>query len=124
MKLSEKALNHLKKREVTMNDSHQFFQDLSLEVSSIPTGSILSKALTTTDKVKVTIFGFDTGQELTEHTAAYPAILHFLSGEAELTLGKDNFQATAGSWAYMPALTPHSLVARTPVTMLLIMLVA
>jgi len=107
-----------------MSDSHQFFQNLSHEVSSIPTGSILSKALTTTDKVKVTIFGFDTDQELTEHTAAYPAILHFLSGEADLTLGVDNYQAVAGSWAYMPALTPHSLVARTPVTMLLIMLVA
>jgi len=106
-----------------MSYSHQFFQDLSQEVSSIPTGSILSKALTNTDKVKVTIFGFDTGQELTEHTAAYPAILHFLSGEADLTLGKDNLKAIAGSWAYMPALTAHSLVARTPMTMLLIMLI-
>jgi quercetin dioxygenase-like cupin family protein len=107
-----------------MSESHQFFQDLSKEVASIPDGSILSKALTTTEKIKVTVFGFATGQELTEHTAAYPAILHFLSGEAALTLGKDNFKAIAGSWAYMPALTPHSLVARTPVTMLLIMLVA
>ena len=107
-----------------MNDSHQFFQNLSQEVSAIPTGGILSKALTTTDQVKVTIFSFDTGQELTEHTAAYPAILHFLSGEADLKLGKDNFQAAAGSWAYMPAMTPHSLVARTPVIMLLIMIVA
>jgi quercetin dioxygenase-like cupin family protein len=107
-----------------MSESHQFFQNLSKEVDVIPPGSILSKALTTTDKVKVTIFGFATGQELTEHTAAYPAILHFLDGEAELKLGKDNFNATPGSWAYMPALTPHSLVAKTPVTMLLIMLVA
>jgi quercetin dioxygenase-like cupin family protein len=107
-----------------MSDSYQFYQNLSAEISSMPTGSILSKALTTTDKVKVTIFGFDAGQELTEHTAAYPAILHFLNGEADLMLGKDSLKATAGSWAYMPALTPHSLIARTPVTMLLIMVVA
>ena len=107
-----------------MSESHQFFQDLSKEVDAIPADTILSKALTTTDKVKVTIFGFATGQELTEHTAAYPAILHFLDGEADLTLGKDSFHATAGSWVYMPALTPHSLVAKTPVTMLLIMIVA
>jgi len=107
-----------------MNASHQFFQDLSREVDAIPSDTILSKALTTTDKVKITIFGFAPGQELTEHTAAYPAILHFLAGEADLTLGKDSFKATAGSWAYMPALTPHSLVAKTPVTMLLIMIMA
>ncbi len=107
-----------------MSDTCQFFQDLLKEVAAIPSDSILSKALTTTDKLKVTIFGFDTGQELTEHTAAYPAILHFLTGEADLTLGKDSFKTTAGSWAYMPAFTPHSLVAKTPVTMLLIMIVA
>ena len=107
-----------------MSESHEFFQNITKEVPAIPSGSIISKALTTTDRAKVTIFGFDTGQELTEHTAAYPAILHFLAGEADLVLGKENFEATAGSWAYMPALTPHSLTARTPVTMLLIMLVA
>jgi quercetin dioxygenase-like cupin family protein len=123
MKPWAKVLNPSKNREENMNDSYQFFQDLAREVAAIPPDSILSKALTTTDKVKVTIFGFAPGQELTEHTAAYPAILHFLAGEADLTLGKDSFKATPGSWAFMPALTPHSLVARTPVTMLLIMIV-
>jgi quercetin dioxygenase-like cupin family protein len=107
-----------------MRETHQFFQNLSGEVSNIPSGTILSKALTSTDKLKVTIFGFAPGQELTEHTAAYPAILHFLEGESDLTLGSDSFKATTGSWAYMPALTPHSLVAKTPVTMLLIMVMA
>ncbi|MGA9396711.1 MAG: cupin domain-containing protein [Anaerolineaceae bacterium] len=107
-----------------MTGNYEFFKDINAEIGAIPTGSILSKALTTTDKVKVTVFGFATGQELTEHTAAYPAILHFLAGEADLTLGKDKIQATTGSWAYMPAKLPHSLVAKTPVTMLLIMIVA
>lgn len=107
-----------------MENTYQFFQNLSGEVDAIPSGSIISKALTATDKVKVTIFGFAPGQELTEHTAAYPAILHFLDGEAELTLGKDKLKVTSGSWAYMPALLPHSLVAKTPLTMLLIMIVA
>jgi quercetin dioxygenase-like cupin family protein len=107
-----------------MSETHQFFQNLAGEVSDIPSGTILSKALASTDKLKVTIFGFAPGQELTEHTAAYPAILHFLEGEADLTLGGDSFKATTGSWAYMPALTPHSLVAKTPVTMLLIMVMA
>ncbi len=107
-----------------MVENYEFFKDITSEVGAIPAGSILSKALTTTNKVKVTIFGFDTGQELTEHTAAYPAILHFLQGDADLTLGEDKLQVTTGSWAYMPARMPHSLVAKSPVTMLLIMIVA
>jgi quercetin dioxygenase-like cupin family protein len=119
-----KDLNPSRNCEANLTESHQFFQNLPQEVGVIQPDSILSKALTTTDKVKVTIFGFATGQELTEHTAAYPAILQFLDGEADLTLGQDSYTATAGSWAYMPALTPHSLVAKTPVTMLLVMIVA
>ena len=107
-----------------MTEKYEFFKNITAEVGAIPAGSILSKALTTNDKFKVTIFGFDTGQELTEHTAAYPAILHFLQGDADLTLGKDKLQVTTGSWAYMPPGMPHSLVAKTPLTMLLIMVVA
>lgn len=107
-----------------MITKYEFHPNLSSEIGLISKGTILSKALTTTEKVKVTLFGFDTGQELTEHTAAYPAILHFLEGEASLTLGGDLLTAEPGSWAYMPAHLPHSLVAQTPVKMLLIMLVA
>jgi len=97
--------------------------DMAAEVKELQPGSILSRGLLNTDKVKVTIFGFDAGQELTEHTAAYPAILHFLEGEADLTLGADGYQARAGTWVHMRARLPHSLQARTPVKMLLLMLV-
>jgi quercetin dioxygenase-like cupin family protein len=124
MKHWEKVSNLLKNYEEIMSETYQFFQEIDREVSAIPAGSIISKALTTNDKVKITIFGFDTGQELTEHTAAHPAIIHFLAGEADLMLGTDKLKAGAGTWAYMPAKLPHSLVAKTPVTMLLIMIVA
>jgi quercetin dioxygenase-like cupin family protein len=107
-----------------MTDEMTFYQNIAAEVGIIPGNTILSKALATNEKIKVTVFGFAAGQELTEHTAAYPAILHFLQGDADLTLGKEKFQATTGSWAYMPAQIPHSLVAKTPLSMLLIMLVA
>ncbi|MBN2258249.1 MAG: cupin domain-containing protein [Anaerolineaceae bacterium] len=107
-----------------MRGSFEYYQNIAKEMDGIPSGSILSKALTTNDKVKVTLFGFAEGQELTEHTAAYPAILHFLAGEADLRLGDEKLKVDAGSWAYMPAKLPHSLVARTPVSMLLIMIVA
>ncbi len=50
------------------------------------------------------------------------AILHFLSGEAKLTLGDDLVDAKPGTWAHMPAGLPHSIQAKTPVVMLLLLL--
>jgi quercetin dioxygenase-like cupin family protein len=72
--------------------------------------------------VKAVLFGFAPGQELSEHTAAAPAILHFVRGEARLTLGGDVTEARAGAWVHMPAQLPHSVFARTPVVMLLLLL--
>ena len=51
-----------------------------------------------------------------------PAVLHFLQGEARLTLGDDVLEAQAGTWAHMPAGMRHSIQARTPVVMLLLLL--
>jgi quercetin dioxygenase-like cupin family protein len=70
----------------------------------------------------VVLFGFAQGEELSEHTASMPAILHFLKGEAQLTLGSDQQQATPGTWVHMPAGLRHSIHARTPVVMLLLLL--
>jgi quercetin dioxygenase-like cupin family protein len=53
-----------------------------------------------------------------------PALLHILSGEAQLTLGGDVQEVGAGAWARMPAQLPHSVLARTPVVMLLLLLKA
>jgi len=105
-----------------MTDSYTYFADLAREIQNIPTDSILSRSLLNEKAVKGTLFGFDKGQELTEHTAAYPAILYFVEGEADLTLGGDQKEARAGTWVYMPPHLPHSLVARTPVVMLLLLI--
>lgn len=106
-----------------MEEAYTFFANLGEEVQDIPKNSIISKTLLTTDKVKVTLFGFDTGQELTEHTAASPAMMYFVRGEADLTLGGDFVTARAGSWVHMPARLPHSLLANTQVVMVLVLLV-
>jgi quercetin dioxygenase-like cupin family protein len=74
------------------------------------------------DQLKLVVFGFDAGQELSEHTASMPAILHFIQGEVELMLGDDQQQAGPGSWAHMPAHLPHSVKAITPTVMLLYLL--
>lgn len=90
--------------------------------SQIPEDGILSRTLHNDDHVRVVLFGFAEGEELTEHKASVPAIIHILHGEAVLTLGNDAFDGQAGTWAHMPAELPHSIQAKTPVIMLLTML--
>jgi quercetin dioxygenase-like cupin family protein len=96
--------------------------DLSDLLTTIPTDSIVSRTFYTSDQVKAILFGFAAGQELSEHTASQPAILHILQGEARLTLGDDTLDAGAGTWTAMPAFLKHSVVAKTPLTMLLLLL--
>ena len=62
------------------------------------------------------------GQELSEHTASKPAVIHFLSGEADVTLGDQPLAVTAGAWVHMPAGLPHSIAAKTPTVILLLLL--
>jgi quercetin dioxygenase-like cupin family protein len=103
---------------------HQFFPDLAGLLTGVPEDSILSRTFFDGGDVRAVLFSFAAGQELSEHTAAVPAVLHFLSGEATLTLGAETVEARAGSWAYMQARLPHSVKAHTPLTMLLLMLKA
>lgn len=100
---------------------YTFFADLAREVE-IPRNGILSRTLYADEQVKVVLFGFDAGQELSEHTSSTPALLHFLQGEARLTLGADCREVAAGAWVRMPAQLPHSVLARTPVILLLLLL--
>lgn len=51
-----------------------------------------------------------------------PAIMHFVQGEARVTLGNDTIDAQPNTWVHMPAHLPHSIHARTPVIMLLLLL--
>jgi quercetin dioxygenase-like cupin family protein len=87
-----------------------------------PEKGILSRTLYSDEKVKAVIFGFAQGEELSEHTASMPAILHFLQGEAAVTLGDDRHEAKAGTWVHMPTGQRHSILAKTPVVMLLLLL--
>jgi quercetin dioxygenase-like cupin family protein len=103
-----------------MSDAYAFYASLEAEVQ-VPENGILSRTLYNDDHVKVVIFGFGPGQELSAHTAPMAASLYFLSGEAQLTLGEDVREAKAGSYAYMTPQLQHGIVARTPAVMLLTM---
>ena len=87
-----------------------------------PEKGILSRTIYNDDRIKAVVFGFGQGEELSEHTASMPAILHFLHGEAKLTLGDDTLEAKPGTWVHMPNGMPHSIQAKTPVVMLLLLL--
>ncbi len=87
-----------------------------------PDNGILSRKLFDDDHVKAIVFGFAQGEELSEHTASLPAILHFLEGEATVTLGDDTVEARPNTWIHMPAHLKHSISAATPVSLLLLLL--
>ncbi len=96
-----------------------YVDDLLAQLPEIPPDSIVSRTFYSDEHVKAILFGFAAGQELSEHTAAKPAILHFLQGEARLTLGDHATTAGPGTWVHMPPNLPHSVYAETTVVMLL-----
>ena len=102
--------------------AYSFVPDLSEIIQDIPADTIISREIYRDEKLKAILFGFAAGQELSEHTASRPALLHFLQGEAQVTLGQDQFMAQSGTWVRMPAHLPHSIFAVTPTVMLLLMI--
>ena len=97
------------------------FLDLAKEVQP-PDKGILSRTLFNDDRLKAVAFGFAQGEKLSKHTASMPAVLHFLQGEAKLTLGDDTVEATPATWVHMPKGLRHSIQAKTPVVMRLLLL--
>ena len=105
-----------------MPDETTWIEDLAALLPEIPPDTIVSRTVSTGPGLRVTLFGFAAGQELTEHSASHPAILHFLRGQGSLTTGGRTGLATPGTWIQMPANTPHSIRAEQDLVMLLLML--
>jgi quercetin dioxygenase-like cupin family protein len=107
----------------TMTDlPYAFFDNLNSQIPEIPEDSIISRTLFSDGQIKVVLFGFAPGQELSEHTSSQAAVLYFVQGEASLTLGSDGMHAQAGSWVHMTPRLAHRIQAETPLIMLLILL--
>jgi quercetin dioxygenase-like cupin family protein len=100
---------------------YTYFANLLEQVPEAPADSIVSRTLHSDEQLKTILFAFAPGQELSEHTSAKTAVLHFVEGEAELTLGSDTMAAQAGTWVHMQPNLPHSITAKTRVLMLLLM---
>ncbi|MBX3397074.1 MAG: cupin domain-containing protein [Phycisphaerae bacterium] len=106
--------------DASTND-YTFVPDL-LAAQEIPAEGILTRTILNTPYSKAVLFTFSQGQELSEHTASVPALLHILMGKARIGLGADKVDAGQGSWIHMPANMKHCVRAETPLVMLLVML--
>ena len=85
-------------------------------------GSVVSKTLLKKETGTITLFAFDAGQGLSEHTAPFDAVVHILNGSAEITIGGRPQIASAGEMLIMPANISHELQARQRFKMLLVMI--
>ena len=104
-----------------MTTPYTHFLDVASEAQP-PEQGILSRSIYNDDRIKAVVFGFGQGQELSEHTASKPAMLFFVKGEAVVCLGDDVKDAGPGIWVHMPPGLKHSIKAKTPVVMLLVLL--
>ena len=85
-------------------------------------GSVVSREIHKKGTGTVTVFAFDAGQGLSEHTAPFDAMVHILDGEAEITIAGTSYQVGSGELIIMPAGKPHSLKAVKRFKMMLIMI--
>ena len=85
-------------------------------------GSVVSRTLVKRDAGTVTLFAFDAGQSLSEHTAPFDALVHVLEGEAEVILDGAPHRLTRGQAILMPAHVSHAVRASQRFKMLLVMI--
>ncbi|HKN25577.1 MAG TPA: cupin domain-containing protein [Candidatus Acidoferrum sp.] len=92
------------------------------ELVSYQDGTVVSRTLIKHPTGTVTLFAFDAGQGLTEHTTAFDALVQMLDGKAEITISGKPYHVEAGEAILLPANQPHALAALSPFKMLLTMI--
>ncbi|NIM98315.1 MAG: cupin domain-containing protein [candidate division Zixibacteria bacterium] len=85
-------------------------------------GSVVSREIIKGKTGTVTLFAFDQGQALSEHTAPFDALVLLLDGEAEIVISGKPFRLKSGEMIIMPANEPHALKALKKFKMLLVMI--
>ncbi len=84
--------------------------------------SIVSKTILDKQTGTITLFAFDKGQKLSEHTAPYDAVIQILDGRARLTIGGQDVDVASGQIVIMPGNVPHAVAAQEKFKMLLTMI--
>ena len=93
-----------------------------VQLADYADGAIVSRTLAENTSGTITLFAFDAGQNLSEHTAPFDAFVHILDGKAELIIGGKTVEASAGEIVLMPANVPHAVKAPVKFKMLLTIL--
>lgn len=108
-----------------MSDTQELFPPSeAIELAGLvgyDTGAVTSKTLRKASNGTLTIFAFDEGQELSEHSAPFDAYVQILDGRAELIIGGKSVVPRAGELVLMPANVPHAVKAIERFKMLLVM---
>ena len=93
-----------------------------LDLIAYQKGSVVSRTVIDKKTGTVTLFSFDKGQGLSEHTAPFDALVCVLDGEAEITISGNPLRLREGEMTIMPANKPHALKAVKRFKMLLVMI--
>lgn len=88
----------------------------------VGTESTVSRTVLKADGVRLVLFAFDVGQELSEHTAAVPVLLRVLDGRLTVSAAGRTVELASGGIVHLPARLPHAVIALEPTRMLLTML--
>lgn len=92
------------------------------ELVDYQAGSVVSRTVIEKETGTCTLFAFDEGQGLSEHTAPFDALVSLLDGEAEITISGKPFHLKEGDMIIMPANEPHALKALKNFKMMLVMI--
>ena len=103
----------------TFDTSKIFSMDGSIEYTS---GGVVSKLIVNSKGGNVTLFSFDKGQGLTEHSASYDALVQVIDGEVEIKIDGNPYHLKQGDCIIMPANVPHALQAVESFKMILTMI--
>jgi quercetin dioxygenase-like cupin family protein len=106
-----------------MTETAAFFADLAAEATPVDRG-IHSQTLYDGADLRLVVFSFAAGEELSEHTAARPAAVHVLDGDGDAVVGGEKYLLRPGTWFRMAAGTPHAIRARTALRLALYLLPA
>ncbi|OGQ13531.1 MAG: cupin [Deltaproteobacteria bacterium RBG_19FT_COMBO_46_12] len=111
-------------KEEKMNDPEGLVVGVNrlVDLVAYQTGSVVSRTIIDKKTGTVTLFSFDEGQGLSEHTAPFDALVCLLDGEAEISISGKPFRLRGGEMIIMPAGQPHALKAVKRFKMLLTMI--
>lgn len=104
-----------------LTDNNNAAQEL-INLIDYQSGGVVSRALMDKKAGTVTLFAFDAGQSLSEHTAPFDALVQVLKGGLEITIEGEPVTVNAGQMLIMPANKPHALQALSKAKMLLTMI--